>query len=48
MSRGADRLVSALQSGFSGITHDAHGNMATVNGETHTYGMSDRPVATTK
>jgi len=33
---------------MSGVTYDARGNMAGVNGEAHTYDMSDRHRSTTK
>ena len=45
----ADRLVSTTEAGYPGsITYDAHGNTATIAGETHRYDMADRHLSTTK
>jgi RHS repeat-associated protein len=45
----ADRLVSASgTAGVTGIAYDSHGNMSTINGETHAYDAADRHLSTTK
>ncbi|MFZ4433592.1 MAG: hypothetical protein ACOYOQ_10400, partial [Microthrixaceae bacterium] len=45
----ADRLTSTTEPGYTGtIAYNAHGNMTTVAGETHSYDMADRHVRTVK
>ena len=44
----ADRLTSTTDPAIGAITYDSHGNTTTIAGETHTYDIADRHLATTK
>lgn len=42
----ADRLTSTTDTSVGALAYDAHGNVATMGGETHVYDVADRHVAT--